>query len=316
MFEEEEETGQEELEPEGEPLETPSGEEPGAEPAEEQVAEEAEETLPPEPPEDEGLDWGGYISQKDGIPDAWKTSPEDFIENAAAMLPEMKRLQSYPERLKQVEAVLKEYGIESVDDLMEKHRASGGGRQTQKQTAPTFDTVINELLENKQLERDDLDSPAMRPILAMMKSTFDKLAGGMAYVLEDTHKVNEGTKAEWQDTMAWAGFIKGNKAYSDKDRQRLKTLKDKHNFDNYEEAALFLKMSDPDALKAGVVAGVKKTLKKGITFGKKKPTGRSDSGTSYIKDGVLDSDRLLKDFDRGKITGQQVDDIIAKSVRV
>jgi hypothetical protein len=325
--EEEKQESQEELEEEKE--ESPEEENlEGEEEAEGESGEEGSEEPEGddfEGEEDDLADWDEWRQQFE-LPDGID-SPETLATSYKESLTEMKRHQKSSDSLSKVDEILRANGIQGGVEavLNQQHQTMtpppqyqyqnqtpyGGGQQ------PTFQGLVNNAVQQGRIPAEVVNGYS--EIMPFFDILFDSMANGLSYVANESHQKYNEFGAKSADDVAWGQFMMENKKFSEKHRSNLKKIKQNHRFDTYEEAAMHMKFKDPEWYAQAFGRAEKRGKKKALRFrgsGPKKKGGGKKSGGfgKYMKNGVLDAEKVLADVESGALTDAKADEIIKKSV--
>lgn len=315
--EQQEESSEEQSEEQDEEV---ADEQAGDESGEESESEEGEDS---EEEGDDLLDWNDWAAQYE-LPDGID-GPEKLATSYKESLTEMKRKQKEAEQISKVNERLQSLGFNGgVEEFLEtplptttpppQYQASG----YQQQGQPTFRSLVQNAEQQGLIPTGTADEFA--GILPLFDLMFNTTVGGLNYITDATEKNIKQFGAKNADDVAWRTFMIDNKKFSDKHRPALQKVKNKHNFDTYEEAAWFLKGQDPEFYKEAFGAAENRGKKKGLRFRgsgpKKKGRGKSSSGYArYLdKNGELNQEKLLADVENGTLTDAKADEIIKRSV--
>jgi hypothetical protein len=269
--------------------------------------------------EPEEAEWSDFVQNvlDDEVPEAWLKSPEDALRSGKEMLAEMKRGQTDSSRLKKADEILRSAGIAGgIDDVLNFQPPHGPIQPAAQPTQmpSTYRQAIDNAIRTGFLPQDTVERYA--EILPLFEVMHGVTSYGIGQVRDIAQTGLKETQTMTADDRAWDRFMMNNKKFTEDDRAKLKPVKRQHNLSSYEEAALLLKSRDPDGFAAAFNRAEKKGKNKVLRlkgFKKGSKTSKKQMGSYIGKDG-LDQDRLLADYSAGKITEEQVNKEIAKSV--
>jgi hypothetical protein len=278
--------------------------------------------------DDDSLPEKEYLAQFE-LPGHFNTV-EDLVKAYKEVLPEMKRSQTEAQKIKQIDEQLKKLGYAGGFSALEmelQKSLSGGGQMA----APTkiegtnFNDLLVESVKAGTLDRDL--ATQMVPFAPIFDTMFKKAFEAVENAMQFAKSGVEGIQAGQTDNELWTAFASQYKGLTPEDRGRLRDLKNKHQFETYEEAYAWGKVKDPDFLKsitakaeADAQKSVIKRLRLDARPGQNQRGGGGGKGLTLRSfadpDGTINTDKMLTAYRQKRLSEAQYRKFMEEATRL